>query len=238
MKRRFRKSCFGIAVALAMACGVAAAVAPPLPAFTARYRLLQNGSPIGSATLVLAPGSGNAWTFTTTSKGTAGIAAVLGASLREVSTFRWVDGLPQCERYDYTLDSGLKTKRRSVRCDWKSHTIDVEDKGPHRFAAQPGTLERHTVPLALAAGLATGKSSFTLPVAVLDRVEMQHFKAQASQKISVPAGTFEAIPVARTGDGDDFEAWFAPKKSPAPLKIDQRGRNGFSLELESWSTPR
>lgn len=235
MEHPLRNFRFGAALILAMACGLAAAATPPLPAFTARYRLLQNGAAIGRATLVLAPGPGNTWTFTTTSKGTAGLAAALGASVTEASTFRWVDGLPQCEHYDYALDSGLKTKRRSVRCDWQNHTIEVQDKGPHRFAARPGTLERHTVPLALAAGLAHGKTSFTLPVAVLDRVEMQQFKARASQKVSVPAGTFEAIPVERTGDGDDFEAWFAPKQLPAPVKIDQRGKNGFSLELESWS---
>jgi len=39
----------------------------------------------------------------------------------------------------------------------------------------------------------------------------------------------------RTDGGDGFEAWFAPAKLPAPVKIDQRGKNDFSLELESWS---
>lgn len=235
MQRRVRSICVGLLLLVALACGAAVAATPPLPAFTAHYRLLQDGSPIGTAKLALAPGPGGTWTFTTTSQGTAGIAALLGASIRESSTFQWVDGLPQCERYEYTLDSGLKTKRRSVRCDWKSRTIDVQDKGPHRFPAQPGTVERHTVPLALAAGLARGQSEFSLRVAVLDRVETQHFRSRASQRISVPAGTFEAIPVERTGGDDDFEAWFAPKRLPVPLRIDQRGKNGFSLELESWS---
>ncbi len=68
-----------------------------------------------------------------------------------------------------------------------------------------------------------------------DRVETQHFAAQGKQDVHVPAGTFDATRVGRTDGGDTFEAWFAPAKLPAPVKIDQRGKNAFSLELENWS---
>jgi hypothetical protein len=223
------------AIALAVFC-TAAVAAPPVPAFTAHYRVLQNGSPIGEATLTLAPGANGTWTFTTASKGTAGIASLLSASTREVSTFKWVGDSPQGVSYDYTMNSAFKQKHRSVRFDWSSHTIEVDDNGHSRFATQPGAVERHTVPLALAAGLAAGKSSFTLPVAVRDRIETQHYAAQGKQNVQVPAGSFDAIRVSRTDGGDAFEAWFAPGKVPAPVKIDQRGKNAFSLELESWST--
>jgi len=220
---------------LAVFCTAAIAV-PPVPAFTAQYRVLQNGSPIGKATLTLAPGANGTWTFTTESKGTAGIASLLSASTREVSTFKWVGDDPQGISYDYTMNSALKQKRRSVRFDWTRHTVDVDDNGPFHFATQPGAVERHTIPLALAAGLSAGKSSFTLPVAVRDRIETQHYAAQGKQNVSVPAGTFDAIRVSRSDGGDAFEAWFAPAKVPAPVKIDQRGKNAFSLELENWST--
>ncbi|HJR11086.1 MAG TPA: DUF3108 domain-containing protein [Rhodanobacteraceae bacterium] len=225
-----------LAVALAVSC-TAAIAASPVPAFTAHYRVLQNGSPIGEATLTLtlAPGANGTWTFATASKGTAGIASLLAASTREVSTFKWVGDLPQGIGYDYTMKSALKTKRRSVRFDWANHSIDVDDNGNFHFATQPGAVERHTIPLALAAGLADGKSSFTLPVAVRDRIETQHYAARGKQQVSVPAGTFDATRVSRTDGGDAFEAWFAPAKVPAPVKIDQRGKNAFSLELESWS---
>jgi len=222
------------AVALSVFC-TAAAAAPPVPAFAAHYRVLQNGSPIGEATLTLARGANDTWTFTTASKGTAGIASLLAASTKEVSTFKWVGDSPQGIRYDYTMNSALKQKRRSVRFDWTNHSIDVDDNGNFHFATQPGAVERHTVPLALAAGLSAGKASFTLPVAVRDRIETQHYAAQGKQKVSVPAGTFDATRVSRTDGSDSFEAWFAPAKVPAPVKIDQRGKNAFSLELESWS---
>lgn len=226
-----------LATALAATCGVASA-APPVPAFTAHYQVLQNGAPIGRATLTLAPGTGNTWTFTTDSKGTAGLASLLAASTSEVSTFKWVGDAPQGISYEYTLQSALKQKRRSVRFDWSSHTVEVDNNGTFHFPTQPGVIERHTLPLALAAGLAAGKQTFDLPVAVRDRVETQHYAARAAQSITVPAGTYDATPVARTNDGDDgdgIEAWFAPAKLPVPVKIEQSGKSRFALELESWS---
>lgn len=223
---------------LACIAGTAFAATPPLAAFTANYRLLQDGSPIGKATLTLAAGSNGTWTFTTASQGTSGLASLLAANTREVSTFKWVGDLPQGIRYDYTLKTALKTRQRKVSFDWTRHVIEVDDNGRFSFATQPGTLERHTVPLAIAAGLATGQIRFTLPVAVRDRVETQHYEAQGKQPLNVPAGTFDAIRVSRSDGGEGFEAWFAPSKLPAPVKIVQPGKHDFSLELTDWSAQR
>jgi hypothetical protein len=233
----FRFAAWATAAALLTGALALAAAAPPVPAFTAQYRLLRDGSPIGTATLTLSQGSGDQWTFTTVSKGTAGLASLLGAGTRETSVFRWVGDRPQCESYEYTLSTALKQQHRSVHCDWSRHVIEVDDHGTHSFATQPGVVERHTLPLALAAGLAAGKTAFTLPVAVRDRVEMQHYKASGEQAVTVPAGTFDATRVSRGDGGEGFEAWFAPARLPVPVRIDQTGKSGFSLELESWTTP-
>jgi hypothetical protein len=231
----FHLAALATAAAVLLGANLAVAAQPPVPAFTAHYRVLQNGSLIGKATLTLAPGPSGTWTFTTQSQGTAGLASLLDAGTREVSVFHWMKDLPQCDRYDYTLSTALKQRHRTVRCNWARRAITVDDKSTHTFAAEPGTLERHTVPLALAAGLAAGKTSITLPVAVRDRIEMQHYAARGKQDVTVPAGTFDATQVSRTDGGEGLEAWFAPAKLPVPVKIDQSGKQGFSLELESWS---
>lgn len=223
------------AFALASFAGIAFA-APPVPAFTAQYRLLRNGSPIGTATLTLASSADGSWTFTTDSRGTAGLAALAGANTREVSVFSWVGDLPQGIRYDYALTTAFKDKHRSVRFNWPDNTVEVDDQGLHRFAAQPGAIERHTIPLALAAGLRAGQQQFTLPVAVRDRIEMQHYAVQAAQSVQVPAGNFDATRVARTDGSEGITAWFAPSKLPAPVKIEQRGKDDYVLELERWSS--
>lgn len=236
MFRRFIPWSFAVAVLAGMATGATAAPAP-LPAFVAHYQLLRDGSAMGTATLTLTRGKDGTWTFTTTSKGTSGLAGLLGISSHETSVFEWVGNLPQCRSYDYAFETGLKDRRRTVRCDWADHTIVVDDNGVHRFPSQAGTLERHTVPLALAAGLAAGERDFDLPVAVRDRVEMQRYVAAPGQSVTVPAGTFDAVRVTRTDDDHRFEAWFAPGKLPAPVKIEQRGKSDFALQLLGWSAP-
>jgi hypothetical protein len=233
--QRYQNLGFLFALTLAAISTAAGASSAPLPAFSARYQLLRNGSPIGEASLTLSESKNGTWTFITASRGTSGLAGLLGASTRETSVFHWTGDLPQCDSYDYTLNTAVKQQHRSVRCNWSGHIITVDDKGTHTFAAKPGTLERHTVPLALAAGLAAGRKQFNLPVAVRDRIETQHYAAQGKARLRVPAGTFDATRVRRTDGGDTFEAWFAPDKLPVPIKIDQSGKGGFSLELESWS---
>lgn len=229
-----RKFGFILAVVLTVVGGTAIAAAP-LPAFTAHYRLLRDGSQIGTATMTLAKAGDDTWTYTTQSRGTSGLASLLGASISERSTFTWVGDLPQGESYDYLMKTAIKQQHRAAQFDWAHHVIVMDDRGTFRFPTQPGALERHTVPLALAAGLATGKTRFTLPVAVRNRIEMQQYVTRGKRDVSVPAGRFEATIVVRTDGGDPFEALFAPAKLPVPVKVDQRGKDEFSLELESWS---
>ena len=209
-----------------------AALAAPLPAFTARYQLLKDGSPIGEATMTLQSAGDDAWTFTTASKGTSGLAALVSANIQETSRFRWKGDLPEGLSYDYAMDAAIKHKERHVRFDWSGNTIVVNDKGEHRFAAQPGALERHTTVLAIAAGLRDGKQEFTLPVAVRDRIETQHYASRGKQQVHVPAGDFDATHVART-DGNGFEAWFTPK-FPVPLQVAQSDGGELMMKLESY----
>lgn len=213
----------------------AGAFAAPLPAFTARYQLLKDGSPIGEATMTLSSAGDDTWTFITDSKGTSGLAAMLGINARETSTFRWKGDVPQGLSYDYSMDAAFKHKQRNVRFDWSSNTIVVNDKGEHRFDAQPGTIERHTVVLAIAAGLKAGKHEFALPVAVRDRIQSQQFAVKGSGAISVPAGSYpDAVQVVRTDKGSSFDGWFVPGKLPVPVEVSQHDNGNFTMKLESY----
>lgn len=219
--------------AAALLCA-ASALAAPLPAFTARYQLMKDGSPIGEATMTLASSGDSTWTFTTDSQGTSGLAAMLGINARETSSFRWKGDLPQGLSYDYSMDAAFKHKQRNVRFDWSSNTIVVNDKGEHRFAAQPGAIERHTVVLALAAGLKDGKHEFALPVAVRDRIQTQQFAVKGSGAVSVPAGNYpDAVHVVRTDSGG-FDGWFVPGKLPVPVEVSQHDNGDFTMKLESY----
>lgn len=228
------KTFLSIFAAVALLFG-ANAIAAPLPAFTAHYQLLKDGSPIGEAIMTLAPAGDSTWTFTTDSKGTSGMAAMLGANARETSTFRWKSDRPEGLNYDYSMQAAFKQKQRHVQFDWSSNTIVVNDKGEHRFAAEPGAIERHTIVLAIAAALKAGKHEFDLPVAVRDRVETEHFVVAGKGAISVPQGTHaEAVHVVRTDKNGAFDAWFAPDQLPVPLEVAQHDNGDFTLKLESY----
>ena len=225
---------FRIFPAAALLIFAGAAFAAPLPAFTARYQLLKDGSPIGEATMTLESSSDNTWKFVTASKGTEGLAALMSANIQETSTFRWKGLSPEGLSYDYAMDAAIKHKERHVRFDWSSNTVSVDDKGQHEFAARPGAMERHTAILAIAAGLRDGRQEFDLPLAVRDHIEMQHYAVQGKHQIDVPAGGFDATRVVRNGGGG-FEAWFA-SKYPVPVQVAQNDGGELMMKLESYES--
>ena len=233
MKTTLRRAGLAIALALPAAPTVAAAVPQ---SFIATYRVLQYGQPIGNATLTLRPAGGGLFEYTDKIVGTAGLAAALGASTSEDSRFIWVGHTPQAVSYTYAFVSALKPRNRTLAVH--GTTVQVNDNGKHHsYPMQPGMVERNTLPLALGVALRDGAKSATFRVGGNQAVEMQTFKVAASEKISVPAGSFSAVRVDRTDQDRAFNAWYAPAKYPVPIKLAQKGGGNFMLELVRYSQP-
>lgn len=217
--------------------GVAMAAAPPA-AFSASYAVSQGGQPLGTAQVRLQPAASGQWTFSREIKGTGGMAALLGASVNERSTLRWTHGHPETINYDYALQAAIKNKQRHLRVDWANDQVQVEDgKRVTRYAAQPGLVERNTLPLALGLLLRAGQSDMTLPVAVRQTVELQHFKVVGKETLTVPAGRFATVRVERTDADRGFTAWYAPERYLLPVKLAQHDGGDMQLELASYQTP-
>lgn len=207
-------------------------------AFTARYQVTQSGQPMGTATITLRAGDHGTWVLTKDSEGTGGLAALLGASTHETSTFRWQGAVPAAISYDYRARIAGKKKQRTLRVDAASNTVTVDEgKEPNTYAAAPGLVERNTLPLALGAALAGGQTTLTLPVAVRQKVETERFTVTGRETITVPAGTFPAQRVERSDADKDFAAWYVPNRYPLPVKITQRDGGDLTLELVSYSAP-
>ena len=226
---------------LATVCGLVllgsahAALATPPTAFTARYNVLQNGEPMGVATVTLRAGENGEWIYQKNVKGTSGLAAMLGASTDETSRFRWKGDVPEAISYDYQLQAAIKNKQRHLTVDWSNQQVTVDEgKGPLTYAAVPGMVERNTTALALGLALRNGSTDVTLPVAVRQQVEMQHFKVAGKENIKTPAGSFDASRVERTDANRDFNAWYVPARYPLPVKLAQRGDGNLVLELVSY----
>jgi hypothetical protein len=221
------------AMLLASASGLALA-APP-KAFTATYRVLRDGSPMGEATVTLKPVGNGQWEYGKHLRGTSGLAALLGANLDEVSRFRWKGDVPEALSYDYRLDAAIKSRQRHVSVDWTRHRVTVDEgKGAITYATQPGMVERNTTALAIGLALRDGQTQIALPVAVKQEVETQRFEATGKEKVTVPAGTFEAVRVDRTDADRGFSAWYAPGRYPLPVKLSQKDGGDLTMELVSF----
>ena len=224
-------------LAMALALPATAAFAADVPqSFTATYHVLQGGEPLGDATLTLRPAGNGQFEYTDKIVGTSGLAAALGASTSEVSRFAWAGKVPQAIAYKYAMASAFKPKHRELAV--QGNTVQVDDNGKHHsYSMQPGMVERNTLPLALGIALRDGAKSAPFPVGGRQAIEMQAFKVAASEKVSVPAGSFDAVRVARTDQDRAFNAWYVPAKYPVPVKIAQKDGGNLTLELVSYSQP-
>ena len=218
---------------LALLFGTANASTPT--AFTATYKVLRGGSPMGVATISLHNDGNGQWTYRKDVKGTGGLAAMLGASTHETSRFRWNGNLPEALSYDYALNTGIKNTQRHLRVDWNTHRVSVESsKGTETFPAKPGIVERNTLPLALGVALQAGEQQVTLAVAVRQQVQAQHFKVTGKESVNVPAGRFDVERIDRTDAELGFSAWYAPGRYPLPVKLSQHDGGDLLMELVSY----
>lgn len=224
----------GLAMALVLPAVATAANVPQ--SFTATYHVLQGGQPLGDATLTLKPAGHGQYEYTDRIVGTSGLAAALGASTSEVSRFVWVGKVPQAISYKYALASAFKPKNRELAV--QGGTVQVDDNGKHHsYPAKAGMVERNTLPLALGVALRDGAKDATFPVGGRQDIEMQTFKVAANEKVSVPAGSFDAVRVERTDQDRAFNAWYVPAKYPVPVKIAQKDGGNLTLELVSYTQP-
>lgn len=222
---------------LALGLGAAstlALAATPRP-FTATYQVLKDGSPLGRATVRLAPAADGQWEYTKRMQGTAGLAAMLGANQEETSRLRWKGDVPEAVSYDYRLDAAIKSKRRRLAVDWDKGQVTVDEgKGAQSYPAVPGMVERNTLALAIGLALRDGRKRIALPVAVRQQVENQQFQVSGKEKVDVPAGHYEAVRVDRTDADRGFSAWYVPDRYPLPVKLSQKDGGDLTMELVSF----
>ena len=201
----------------------ATSLAAPAPgAFTATYQVSRDGQALGIATVTLRPSDNGNWVYRKDVSGTAGLAALLDASVHESSQLRWRGDVPEAVSYDYQMQAAIKHKQRHLQVNWTTGQVTVDEgKRTTTYPAQAGMVERNTLPLALGLALRDGGQEFALPVAVRQTVENQHFKVMGTESVTVPAGSFQALRVERTDADRGFSAWYVPKRYPLPIKLAQ-----------------
>lgn len=215
----------------------AAAASAPAP-FKAVYQVQRDGQTIGQATITLTAQGGGQYAYRNQTQGTAGLAALLGASSSETTRFRWHGDAPETVSYDYAMDAAIKQKRRHMAVDWTAGKVTVDEgKGPITYASTAGMVDRNTLPLALGLALRDGAKKVALPVGVKQQVERQQYTVAGTEAVKVPAGRFEAERVSRTDADKSFDAWYVPAKFPLPVKLAQSEGGDLTLLLVSFQSP-
>ena len=216
----------------ALACSIGANAANLQP-MSATYSVVRNGKPIGDANYTLAVNPDGTWTLRSQTRGSAGMAKLLGLNVREESTFRWTDGKPQGLHYDFKQDAAIKSKRREIDFDWHANEARVRDNGKNfAYAIPPGAIDRSTVAIALGQAVASGRHDAMLPVVAKDHVEQQTFATRGEEKVDVPAGSFEAVRVERTDVAGKARSWYAPNVTALPIRVEQTQGDGSMIVME------
>jgi hypothetical protein len=206
--------------------------AAPAP-FTATYAVSRDGKVIGESNVRLADSGNGEWTMTTETRGTAGMARMLGLDVREESRFRWSEGRPEALSYDFRQDLTLKHKQRHAEFDWRASEAQVRDGDKsYHFPVTPGTMDRHSVSLAIGDALTAGRRELQFAVAAKDHVEQQQYKVAGEEELSVPAGRYRTLKVERTDAPGKIRSWYAVDQSPVPVRLEQAQGDGSLIVLE------
>ncbi len=220
------------AAALLATASIASAYAEPRP-FSVTYAVSRDGKVIGESTVQLVAAGDGEWTLATETRGTAGMARMLGLDVREESRFRWNSGKPESLSYDYRQDATLKHKQRHADFDWRAGQAQVRDGDKsYSFAIAPGTMDRHNVSLAIGDALASGQHEVQLAVAVKDHVEQQQYRVAGEEELTVPAGHYRTLKVERTDAPGKIRSWYAVDQTPVPVRLEQAQGDGSLIVLE------
>jgi hypothetical protein len=216
-----------------------AATAAPRP-YTARYEVLRNGERLGEATVRFAALANGRYDFSSHTRGSGGLAAVLGVTIDERSILRWHEGRPETVAYSLEQKIGWKEKQRSLKVDAGSGRVTSTDKGQEiALAYQPGVLDRHAVSIALMqdlAGGATGDLSYT--VAERRAIGTQRFRRGGTDRVDTPMGAQDAVRMDRvreSGDGRTTQFWMAAAHGYVPVRMLQKEPDGESIEMRILS---
>ncbi len=217
----------------------APAMAVTLQPFQVEYQLSRNGDVLGQATLSLSRDQQGNYTYRNRSRGNNGLAALLRLKIDETSRFQWTGAKAHDLGYQYRLRSLFKNKQRQIRFDWNKHLVQVNESGQtQKFPTRPGVVDRNLSVLLLGYAVATGqRGDLTIPVAMRDRVSMQRYRISPSpQRISTPAGNFDAYEVQRSNADNGIRAWFAPPLL-APVRMIQHSGKNDTIELQLLRRP-
>lgn len=218
------------ALAFLLAAGGALADGPP--PYRADFEIHRNGKLAGEVTTAYET-DGDAWTITSDTRGTRGLAKFLGVEEHSTSHGLWVDGRLRPERFEQTVKVAIKTERTSAVFDWDAGTVrSTHDDGEDVLALGPGTVDPASVALTQRVGLMAGETAWTLDVVDKDEIEAQRFEAKP-ERIDTVIGCLDAVRVEKIRGPESSRytrTWYAVDHGYAAVRAEHGKRDGDHME--------
>lgn len=223
------------ALLLGLSLAGLAAPARALEPFVASYQAYNEGKLAGSASMKVAPRSGDQWQIDLGVKGTRGFARLAGLNIEQSTVFDTVgeDFRPLSQA---TVRHALLMGKKMVGTyNWSAKTAqwqgDIKKNRRAPLPLQPGDMSALLMNLAVIRDAAPGRA---LNYRVVDngRVrDYQYVVAAEPETIAVEELSYSALRVNRTNGGNDETIFWVADGVPTPVRILQRENGQDTIDL-------
>lgn len=195
-------------VCIALLPAIVRAELPSLSAVTARYKVIVNGIPAGTAATISVQPLGRAGQYEATFN-----VRNRFFNHREISRFDWQSCQVTAREYRHDF-SGLGIERHSALQFDQSRGIAIETRGDRRteLPLAPDVTDALNMGMLSRCRLRDGLKAFSLPVIYRGERKDYSFTVAGKETVETPAGTWEAVVVSRDypQGGRRTRVWVAP----------------------------
>jgi hypothetical protein len=204
------------------------AAAEPPPRLEVTYVLTRNGTSMAEVSEKLEYSAGN-YHLTETWKGK-GIYALLGNARRVSQGTIEKSVLRPREFFDER--SGRDTARAWF--DWKTGTLSMQYQGQKKSEPLPPNAQDR-LSFLYALSLVPGSGTDAVSYSIFDgKGQSRHsYKLAGRERVSVPAGEFDAVKVQRVGDEDSAVLWLASEWGHVPVRLLIVEKDGARYEQQA-----
>lgn len=146
-------------------------------------------------------------------------------NVREISRFRWLDGVIQPHLYRYHRQGLGKNRRAELIFDWEKQKVsnDVQDKR-WSMDIHEGVQDKLSAQLQLQKDLIDGKEQFVYPIADGGELKEYQFEVVGRERLNTSLGEVDTVKVQRRRKDDDraTNAWLAPEWDYLLVQLEQR----------------
>ena len=222
----------------------AATDVPPIPLFDATYGVYALGMQIAEGGRHLRALGDGRYRFYTTVKAVGIAALVRDDQIEETTTWRWLNGQFQAEKYYFLQQNGQKRRFRQAVFDWTSRTVDSWKDEQHwrlplEVDKQP-VLDKILVQLALMRDLQQQADLQQRHYWVVNKEAIVQYRLQAKgqESIETDAGRFQTVKFLRRSSKNPARysyLWCAPRLSYLPVQIEHTEPNGSTIRIRLLS---